>query len=148
MSVAAADARFARGFESLPAIFGFTEKAFERAGIDPGLRQDVDFALEELFTNMVKYSAASKADVRIELSPIEGGVEVTLTDYDVEPFDVTRAPDADVGLPIEQRRPGGLGLHLIRRLLDSIEYEYSKEHRQSRITFRKTTAPRKDPSRA
>jgi anti-sigma regulatory factor (Ser/Thr protein kinase) len=145
MSAALAEARFARSFESLPAIFGFTAAAFARAGIDPGLRQDVDFALEELFTNMVKYSAASRADVRIELTPIEGGVEVTLTDYDVEPFDVTKAPDADVNLPIEQRRPGGLGLHLIRRLLDSIEYEYSKEHRQSRITFRKTAAPRPGP---
>ena len=41
---------------------------------------------------------------------------MTLTDYDVEPFDVTAAPDADVDLPIEQRSPGGLGLHLIRRL--------------------------------
>jgi anti-sigma regulatory factor (Ser/Thr protein kinase) len=145
MTAVPVEAKFARSFESLPAIFGFTAAAFARAGIDPGLRQDVDFALEELFTNMVKYSAASRADVRIELTPIEGGVEVTLTDYDVEPFDVTKAPDADVNLPIEQRRPGGLGLHLIRRLLDSIEYEYSKEHRQSRITFRKTAAPRSGP---
>ena len=40
--------------------------------------------------------------------------------------------------PIEQRKPGGLGLHLIRRLVDSIEYEYSKQGRQSRMTFRKT----------
>jgi anti-sigma regulatory factor (Ser/Thr protein kinase) len=145
MTAALAEARFARSFESLPAIFGFTAAAFARAGIDPGLRQDVDFALEELFTNMVKYSAASRADVRIELTPIEGGVEVTLTDYDVEPFDVTKAPDAEVNLPIEQRHPGGLGLHLIRRLLDSIEYEYSKEHRQSRITFRKTALRRPGP---
>ena len=63
---------------------------------------------------------------------------MTLTDYDVEPFDVTQSPEVDVTLPIEQRRPGGLGLHLIRRLLDSIEYDYSKEKRRSRITFRKT----------
>ena len=41
-------------------------------------------------------------------------------------------------LPIEQRKPGGLGLHLIRRHVDSIEYEYAENSRQSRITFRKT----------
>ena len=57
MNAAAADARFARSFDSLPAIVGFTAEAFARAGVDPGLRHDVDFALEELFTNMVKYSA-------------------------------------------------------------------------------------------
>ena len=140
MSAGAADARFARSFDSLPAIVAFTAEAFLRQRIDPRLRQDVDFALEELFTNMVKYSAAGAASVRIELTGIDGGVEVTLTDYDVEPFDVTRAPDVDVKAPIGERRPGGLGLHLIRRLLDSIEYEYSKESRQSRITFRKTSA--------
>ena len=61
------------------------------------------------------------------MTAIAGGVEVTLTDYDVEPFDVTKAPDADIGLPIEERRPGGLGLHLIRRLVDSIEYEYRRK---------------------
>jgi serine/threonine-protein kinase RsbW len=148
MSVAAAEARFARSFDSLAAIVGFTAEAFARAGIDPGLRPDVDFALEELFTNMVKYGTGSAADVRIELRPVDGGVEVTLTDYDVDPFDVTRAPDADVSLPIEERRPGGLGLHLIRRLLDSIEYEYSKEHRRSRITFRKMKAASPDSARA
>ena len=63
-----------------------------------------------------------------------------MTDYDVDPFDVTEAPDADIRLPIDERKPGGLGLHLVRRLLDSIAYEYTKETRQSRITFRKMPA--------
>ena len=129
---------FARSFDALPAIVEFTAESFAREGIDPALAPAVDFALEELFTNMVKYSPESVADVRIELTGIAGGVEVTLTDYDVEPFDVTAAPDADISLPLEARRPGGLGLHLIRRLLDSIDYEYLREVRQSRITFRKT----------
>lgn len=131
---------FERSFDSLPAIVAFTEDAFARERIDPSLRTVIDLAIEELFTNMVKYSTGSKADVRIEIAGIDRGVEVTLIDYDVDRFDVTARPDVDVSLPIEQRKPGGLGLHLIRRLLDSIQYEYSESSRQSRITFRKTGA--------
>ena len=130
---------FRRSFDSIPDIFALTEEVFASEHIDPALRPSVDLTLEELFTNMVKYSASSAA-VRIDMTKVPGGVEVTLTDYDVEPFDVTQAPDVDINLPIEQRKPGGLGLHLIRRLVDCVDYEYSTESRQSRITFRKTQA--------
>ncbi|MEO8305182.1 MAG: SpoIIE family protein phosphatase [Betaproteobacteria bacterium] len=129
---------FPRTYDSIQHLFAFTLEVLGDTGLDPGLRRTVDFALEELFTNMVKYSTMSGAAVRVDIIGVAGGVEVTLTDYDVEPFDVTRAAEVDITLPIEERKPGGLGLHLIRKLLDSIEYEYLKEIRQSRITFRKT----------
>ena len=131
---------FRRSFDELQEIFGFTGAFFARHGIDPGLLPVVDLTVEELFTNMVKYSPAGNAEVRIDMATVGGGVEVALTDYDVEQFDVTEAPDVDITLPIEQRKPGGLGLHLIRRMVDAIDYEYSKENRQSRITFRMTLA--------
>jgi phosphoserine phosphatase RsbU/P len=130
---------FERSFDSIQEIFAFTREVFSREGIDSDLLPSVDLTLEELFTNMVKYSVStSNAQVRVDLEAIEDGVQVMLTDYDVDPFDVTQAPDVDVDLPIEQRKPGGLGLHLIRRLVDTIEYAYSQGNRQSRITFRKT----------
>ena len=133
-----ADRLFRRSFDSLEEIFAFTADFFAIHGIDRGLLPTVDLILEELFTNMVKYSPGGDAFIRVEMATTPGGVEVTLTDYDVERFDVTKAPDANIDLPIEERRPGGLGLHLIRRLVDSLHYEYSNEKRQSRITFRKT----------
>ena len=131
---------FERRFDSIERIFALTADAFAREGIDARLLPTVDLALEELFTNMVKYNTTTETPVEIEIARIDGGVEVTMTDHGVEPFDVTRAPEVDIGAPIEKRRPGGLGLHLVRRMLDSIEYEYSKEARRSRITFRKTQA--------
>ena len=137
-----AERLFRRSFDSLEEIFAFTADFFAAHGIHPGLLPTVDLTLEELFTNMVKYSPAGNAHIRIEMATTEGGVEVTLTDYDVERFDVTKAPDANIDLPIEERRPGGLGLYLIRRLVDSLRYEYSNESRQSRITFRKTQSGR------
>jgi anti-sigma regulatory factor (Ser/Thr protein kinase) len=129
---------FPRSFDSLDAIVAFTATFFAGAGIDASLRPAVDLALEELFTNMVKYGGPSRADVDIAMASIPGGVEVTLTDRDAGPFDVTRAPDVDVTRPIEERSPGGLGLHLVRRMLDSIEYDYLPERRQGRTVFRKT----------
>lgn len=129
---------FTRSFDAIPDIFEFTADVFARQRIDPRLLPVVDLTVEELFTNMVKYSTTSNAAVLLEMSGVEGGVEVAMTDYDVEPFDVTRTPDVDVTLPLAQRAPGGLGLHLIRRLVDCIDYEYSTESRQSRIRFRKT----------
>jgi sigma-B regulation protein RsbU (phosphoserine phosphatase) len=138
---------FPRTFAALQDIVGFTAAFVARHGLDPDLLPTVDLAVEELFTNMVKYSPGGKAEVCIDLAAIAGGMEVTLTDYDVERFDVTKAPDADIHLPIDERRPGGLGLHLIRRLVDSMEYEYTAEARRSRIRFRKTLAGPAVPGR-
>jgi anti-sigma regulatory factor (Ser/Thr protein kinase) len=134
--------RFGRTFASIPAIVAHTAEAFARHRLDETLRPTVDLAVEELFTNIVKYSTMSAADVTIELAPVDGGLEVTLVDDDVEPFDVTRSPDVDTGRPIEERTPGGLGLHLVRRLVDSLDYRYDPQRRQSRITFRITAAGR------
>lgn len=133
---------FGRSFDSLEDIFAFTSEFFGRHGLDRDLLPTVDLIVEELFTNMVKYSPGGAPSIRIEMAPALGGVEVALTDYDVDRFDVTLAPDADINLPIEERKPGKLGLHLVRRLVDSLQYEYSSERRESRTTFRKTGARR------
>ncbi len=87
---------------------------------------------------MVKHARPGGPQVEVALARIAGGVDVTLTDYDVEDFDVAGAPDADVTLPIERRRPGGLGLHLTRRLVDGLDYAYDAGRREARIGFRKT----------
>ncbi len=133
-----AHGEFARGYESLAGLVEFTASAFARLDIEPRLLPTVDLAVEELFTNMVKYASGSTAAVQIGVRAIDAGVEVTLIDHDVEPFDITRSPGVDIHAPIEEREPGGLGLHLIRRMADSVEYEYTRETRQSRITLRIT----------
>ena len=131
---------FPRSFASIEPMVSYSREAFDRLGIDTGLLATVDFVVEELFTNMVKYAKGSSRDVRMALVASAGGVEVTLTDYDVDPFDLTRAPDVDIDAPVEARRPGGLGLHLTRRMVDAIEYRYDGAARESRTTFRKTAA--------
>lgn len=137
--------RFERRIDALADIVAYTSAVFDRRGFDRALLPAVEFAIEELFTNAVKYGAGSTSPVTIDIAAIAGGVEVTVLDPDVPRFDVTRAPDADLTLPLEQRVPGGLGLHLTRRLVDALEYTYSPERRESRIIFRKT-APGTSPA--
>ena len=56
-------------------------------------------------------------------------------DFDVEAFDVPRVRRVDPGTPAGERQPGGLGIHLVRQIADSLEYEY--KDRNSTITVTK-----------
>jgi serine/threonine-protein kinase RsbW len=130
---------FRPSLDALAELVEFAASAFDKEGIDRRLLTAVDFALEELFTNVVKYGG-SGADIAVELRAIPGGVEACLIAEGVADFDPTQAPPKDTSLPIEQRQPGGLGVQLTRQLVDSIEYEYQDTQRRSRVTFRKTLA--------
>ena len=131
-----ASATFKRSFDAIDDIFAFTADVFDRERIEPGVRTAVDLVLEELFTNVVKYGHSGETPLRVELMKVPDGVEVVFTDDDATPFDPTRAPEVDIEAPIEERHPGGLGLHLIRKLVESIEYRYLEESRQGQVRFR------------
>ena len=124
---------YSRNFDQIQEIVADTERFFEQEKIDESLRMKVDLSLEELFVNMVSYNTETDRDILIEMYPIEKGVEVSLTDYDVERFDPTRAAEVDIDAPLTERTPGGLGLYLVLKMADSIHYEYHE--RQSKITF-------------
>ena len=125
--------KYKRGFDQIGELVVDTEKFFVDENIDPSLRMKVDLSLEELFVNMVTYNTESDQDIQIEMKAIEGGIEVSLTDFDVERFDPTIIREVDVEAPLSERNPGGLGLYLVLKMADTIHYEY--HDRKSRITF-------------
>jgi len=124
---------FKRSFSELKDIVAATAEFFEESRIDPSIRTHVDLSIEELFVNMVKYNKETDHDILLQLSRTGNGVEVSLTDYDVEPFDPTNPPTVDIDAPLEQRSPNGLGLFLVSKMVDSIHYQY--RNRESKITF-------------
>jgi phosphoserine phosphatase len=130
-----ADARqsFPRSFDALPSVFEFIQRCVDGVGADA--RYAVEFTVEELFTNMVKYNPRGAGEIELAIARAPDQLVCRLSDPDSGYFDVTAAPDVDIRAGAESRQPGGLGLHLIRRLVDSLEYDYSG--RTSRITFRK-----------
>lgn len=124
---------FARGLDSLDAIFVFLSERIEALELDPGSGFAVNMAVEELFTNMVKYNRSGTGGISIAVSGQPDGVEIRMVDFDSEPFDITSMAEVDTTAPLEARRPGGLGIHLVRCLMDEVQYEYKSRRTTIRL---------------
>jgi anti-sigma regulatory factor (Ser/Thr protein kinase) len=130
--------KYKRSFDEIQKIVADTERFFAQETIDESLRMKADLSLEELFVNMVTYNTETSRDILIEMNAIDNGIEVSLTDFDVERFDPTELKQVNVDAPLAERTPGGLGLYLVLKMADSINYEYLD--RTSKITFKNRVA--------
>lgn len=126
---------FGRSFDELPRIFEASRAFYDAESVGEGDRFAVDFAIEEIFTNMVKYQPGSQSPIEVELRREPDRLVVVLTDRDVDRFDLAEAPVPDIEAPLDKRRPGGLGLLLTRRVMTTFDYEYYDEDRRSRVTM-------------
>jgi len=123
--------------ERLPEVSAFLGQFWEDAELPMELAFPFDLALEELFLNVVMHGTppgTPTRTVRVELSAGEGHVSMRLEDDGV-PFDPLSLPEPDITLPAEEREIGGLGIHLIRNLMDEVLYVHTGSH--NRITLRK-----------
>ena len=127
---------FPRQFAALEAIFAFVSEFYLGNGLVDEDSSVVELIIEEIFTNMVKYSVEGKKDIAIRLRRQDDAVEIRLTDFDVLPFDYAKARDADLQQLLAQKRSGGLGLHLVRQMADSFTSEYVGGHNQVTILKR------------
>jgi anti-sigma regulatory factor (Ser/Thr protein kinase) len=116
--------RFPRTFASLEAVFEFADGFLSAHDSSERVSYAIKLAVEELFTNMVKYNTGSDAGILIRMEVADERMRLRLIDDDVAPFDPASARDAGIDLPLAERTPGGLGLHLVRSTVDRIEYQY------------------------
>lgn len=95
----------------------------------------VRLVLEELFTNIVKFTRqepySDTVRCRVEIGP--GAILLTL-EYEGPRFDPREAPSPNLDLPLEQRPLGGLGIHLVRNMVDYLEY--ARESDTNRLDMR------------
>jgi sigma-B regulation protein RsbU (phosphoserine phosphatase) len=110
--------------EAVSQLATFVEKVCIALDIDDYTTTQLNLAMEEAVVNVMNYAypVGKKGDIEIEAQANEVRLKFTITDSG-KPFDPTVQADVDTTLPASQRRIGGLGIHIVRHLMDSINYE-------------------------
>jgi serine/threonine-protein kinase RsbW len=121
------EGRFPRSFDSLAAISTLIDGFAVRENMSPDISFDLQLAVEELFTNLVKHHPESREPILLQLERVPDGVRVTLEDFGVEPWDIAEAV-ATARAPLPDQGPGGRGLRLVRLITDEIRYQHDRGH--------------------
>ena len=129
---------FKRSIEELAVIVPFLQEAVDHFDLDTGASFTLNMAVEELFTNMVKYNGNGADDILIGVDREADWMTIWLVDFDSEPFDLSDAGEVDTSAPLHDRRPGGLGIHLVKRFMDEVMYEYKERKTTIRLGKRLT----------
>jgi sigma-B regulation protein RsbU (phosphoserine phosphatase) len=110
--------------KELPRLTAFTEEVCEAVGLSSDESAQVKVAIEEAVVNVMYYAypTGKRGDVTIEAASNEMRLKVTIIDSG-KPFDPTVYAPVDTTLPAKERKVGGLGIHIMRQNVDSINYE-------------------------
>ncbi len=114
------------------------ESLTDEWGLPPQLCMSVNLALEEAFTNIVNYAFQDEEQHIIDIDiALEGKkIVIEITD-DGQPYDPTKQDEPDINLPAADRPVGGLGVFLIRRIMDNIQYK--RTGNKNKLILTKTT---------
>ena len=93
-------------------------------GLPDNVLHDLNLALEEILTNIISYSYTDNGEheITVRLSIEPGEMRVDIED-DGKSFNPLEAPAVDTTKPLEERAVGGLGVHLVRKLMDGLAYQ-------------------------
>ena len=110
--------------KEIPKLSAFVEEVCETVGLNPTDTIQINLAIEEAVVNVMNYAypPETQGDVTIEAVSNNERLKFSIIDCG-KPFDPTVQADVDTTLPANMRPIGGLGIHLIRQIMDSINYE-------------------------
>ncbi len=118
--------------DSLRKIEEVVETLSESEEWDTKFQFNIQLVLDELATNIINYGHVDEVEheFNIKINASEDHVAIDLID-DGQPFDLTQdAPEPDLDADLPERLIGGLGIHLVKQLMDKVEYtrEDDKNH--------------------
>ncbi len=120
--------------ENLGSLLGFIKSNAEKQGFSGKNINEIQIAAEEAIVNVISYAYPDKNGyIEVTCSDKEGkGLVIEIIDWGV-PFNPMSIPEPDIDAAVEDRRIGGLGIYIMRKLID--ESNYKRTENQNILTL-------------
>ena len=110
--------------KSFAAVQSFAEDLTKKLAVVPKVSNNVNIAFDEIYSNIVNYSNADIAEIKYEI--VGGKLILTFSDNGT-PYNPLKAEEPDVTLSAEERKIGGLGIFMVKKMTESMEYTYEDD---------------------
>ncbi len=114
-----------RSMEATAQLHDRVEQYLKAEGVPESDIFAILLGIEEIYTNVVKYNPKGGERIEIRVRHEADRVVAELTDFDSHRFDPREAPQAKLEMPLHERKPGGLGIHIIRQMMNEVAYSYA-----------------------
>lgn len=112
--------------ENIDAVTAFVDEQLEEMGCPMKAQMQIDIAIDELFSNIARYAYTpdtGEATVRVEKADHPLAAVITFIDRG-KPYNPLAKEDPDTTLSAEERQIGGLGIFMVKKSMDDMQYEY------------------------
>ena len=107
--------------ETVSQVAEFMESEMEKFEVSPKISMKLLIAIDEIYSNIVRYSGATEATVSI--NKVENYLKLQFKDNG-KPYNPLEAEEPDITASAEDRSIGGLGIFMVKKMLDNVEYSY------------------------
>lgn len=114
--------------ENLEIVTDFVEEFLDSQGCPMKVKIQINIALDEIFSNISYYAyqdGVGKATLKLEIQNKPKAVCITFLDAGV-PYNPLAKADPDITLSVEERKIGGLGIYMVKKNMDEVNYVYSE----------------------
>lgn len=112
-------------YDRIKQACSFVVDAAESAGLDESAVFHCQIAVDEACTNIIEhgYKGEDRGEIEVACHVDPGVLRIELVDR-APPFDVTRVPEPQLNLPIEETTIGGLGIYFMKKMMDEVSFEH------------------------
>jgi serine/threonine-protein kinase RsbW len=108
----------------LASIRDFVAEVSRKAGLSERSIYDLQLAVDEACSNVIRHAYGGRGgQMEVTIEAVDGEMQVVIRDWG-QGFDLEVVPVPDVTAPLEARPLGGLGLFLMRQMMDSVEFRF------------------------